>query len=555
MVVAVVGPDLKDALDVHLDDGGLFDSVLRGEEFVEDGVVEGLRTEKPNGQTEASCHFSGLAGRHDAGRARHAAHADDGNSFVPGFYGCGVSHEVGGVGVARSGGGNHAIAVSYNSRFGLPRGTVTLESTHQCGVDEIVLEGVTQQGRDKAPVLSRSLHRGISCAGEDDITDTKDVIVRTLASITKGVDLALPRAKARTSAGAHGAGGVRARSSIAVDVNVEGLVRPVLVVIGQDVMGANNDASCTSRAEPRGHDFAKEFGPVWLFGAHDPTIGRLLSLVLDSKTGRPSLRYPAGMPEILEVESYRQLADRVVGATVKRGFSDRYAAKKLSSPGMWSRAVAGLTITGTSRRGKLMLIETNGPLLGMRFGMTGVLLLDSDAGIDGLFYGPHTYKKDWIRAGLELRDGRTLLLHDPRRLGRVEVEPDLSELGPDALSISRADFNKVMSIHRGEGPALKAHLLDQSKVAGIGNLLGDEMLFRAGIDPRRGAGTLTQPELSDLYAAWKKTMTTLQRRGGSHTGDHMEGRTPGGVCPRDGATMLSATIGGRTTYWCSQHQH
>jgi formamidopyrimidine-DNA glycosylase len=53
---------------------------------------------------------------------------------------------------------------------------------------------------------------------------------------------------------------------------------------------------------------------------------------------------------------------------------------------------------------------------------------------------------------------------------------------------------------------------------------------------------------------WKRTLTTMTKRGGSHTGDHMVGRRPGGFCPRDGAEMRSATVGGRTTYWCSQHQ-
>ena len=260
------------------------------------------------------------------------------------------------------------------------------------------------------------------------------------------------------------------------------------------------------------------------------------------------------MPEILEVESYRALADRVVGTRITKGFADVYAAKKLLNTRMWASTVKGLTITGTSRRGKLMLIETSGPELGMRFGMTGVLLLDSESGIDGLFYGPHTFKKEWIRAGLELDDGRSLILHDPRRLGRVEIEPDLSELGPDALTITAKEFREVMTLSRGEGPAIKAHLLDQSRVAGIGNLLGDEMLFRAGIDPRRSVGSLTAAEQDTLLKSWRTTMKTLMKRGGSHTGDHMTGRAPGGVCPYDGATMRSATVGGRTTYWCSQHQ-
>ena len=161
---------------------------------------------------------------------------------------------------------------------------------------------------------------------------------------------------------------------------------------------------------------------------------------------------------MLEVESYRLLCDRLVGATVTRGWADSYAAKKLSSTGQWARSVKGLTITGTGRRGKLMLIETDGVPLGMRFGMTGVLLVDSHAGIDGLFYGPHLYRPEWIRAGLEFADGRRLLLHDPRRLARVEIDPDLSALGPDALSMTRSQFTGVLAVARGEGPAIKARL-------------------------------------------------------------------------------------------------
>jgi formamidopyrimidine-DNA glycosylase len=260
------------------------------------------------------------------------------------------------------------------------------------------------------------------------------------------------------------------------------------------------------------------------------------------------------VPEVLEVESYRQLADRLVGASVTKGWSDAYAAKKLVSPSTWARAVRGLTLTGTSRRGKLMMLETDGVTLGIRFGMTGVLLIDSDAGIDGLFYGPHSYRSDWIRAGLELSDGRRLLLHDPRRLARVEIDPDLSALGPDALSLTRAQFDEMISITRGEGPAIKARLLDQSAVAGVGNLLGDEILYRAGIDPRTPTGHLRTDQRAALFKAFTQTMTTLTRRGGSHLGDHMPGRFPGGLCPRDGGAMRSAVIGGRTTYWCSVHQ-
>lgn len=260
------------------------------------------------------------------------------------------------------------------------------------------------------------------------------------------------------------------------------------------------------------------------------------------------------VPEILEVESYRRLAERVVGSTITRGWADVYMAKKLHAPSTWARAVKGLTITSTSRRGKLMLLETNGPRLGVRFGMTGVLLLDGDAGIEGLFYGPHDFQSKWLRGGLAFEDGRRLVVHDPRRLARFEIDPDLHELGPDALTLTRRQFDQVVHVERGEGPAIKARLLDQSRVAGVGNLLGDEILFRAGVDPRTPVGTLDAEQRVRLYDAFRWTMRTLSRRGGSHLGDHMDARFPGGLCPRDGGAMLIATIGGRTTYWCSLHQ-
>ncbi len=261
-----------------------------------------------------------------------------------------------------------------------------------------------------------------------------------------------------------------------------------------------------------------------------------------------------GVPEVLEIESYRRLAERVVGARVISGWADQYLARKLVSPGAWAAAVAGRRITGTSRRGKLLVLETDSVPLGVRFGMTGVLLVDGDAGLEGLFYGPHQFRDEWVRGGLVLDDGRRLVVHDPRRLARVEIDPDLDALGADALSLTRTQFDQVLAVTRGDGPAIKARLLDQSRVAGVGNLLADEMLYRAGVDPRTPTAHLDTAQRRALYRAFTQTVRTLGRRGGSHTGDHMSARVPEGRCPLDGTPMAVATIGGRTTYWCPAHQ-
>jgi formamidopyrimidine-DNA glycosylase len=260
------------------------------------------------------------------------------------------------------------------------------------------------------------------------------------------------------------------------------------------------------------------------------------------------------MPEILEIEYYRLLAEGALDREIESVWVDELASRSLG-PGINLDAILpGLSFIEARRRGKLLLLDTEGPTMGMRFGMTGGLLLDGLAGIDKLEYGPGTYEEKWIRARVRFADGGELMLHDPRRLGRVSLDPDLGVLGPDALSLTLAEFRRALEA-RGDGPPIKARLLDQTKIAGIGNLLADEMLWRAGIDPRRGCATLRNDEVKTLHRHVRRVLDQLFERGGSHTGDHMEARGPTGRCPKDGAPMHRATLGGRTTWYCSVHQH
>ncbi len=96
--------------------------------------------------------------------------------------------------------------------------------------------------------------------------------------------------------------------------------------------------------------------------------------------------------------------------------------------------------------------------------------------------------------------------------------------------------------------------MDQSRIAGLGNLLVDETLWRAGLDPARPAMSLDAGEQVRLRRAISTTLRVLARRGGSHTGDLMVARIPGGHCPKDGAPLQRRTVGGRTTYSCPVHQ-
>ena len=174
-------------------------------------------------------------------------------------------------------------------------------------------------------------------------------------------------------------------------------------------------------------------------------------------------------------------------------------------------------------------------------------------------------KADWVAIGhvtklsalpsdrfsVRFADGGGFALRDRRRLGRAVLNPDYSHVGPDAAHVSRKDFRRL--IGRGRAP-IKARLLDQSAISGIGNLLADQALWQARIDPRRRTGDLTEEELDRLRREVRSTVRSALRKGGAHTGRFIAARERDGVCPRDGTPLHTARIGGRTTYWCPVEQ-
>jgi formamidopyrimidine-DNA glycosylase len=259
------------------------------------------------------------------------------------------------------------------------------------------------------------------------------------------------------------------------------------------------------------------------------------------------------VPELIEAELYRVAAARCVGRTIARvELGDPPHVRGGLTPRGLVRAVRGTTITGADRHGKVVLLRlSSGRTLALRFGMTGRLVVDDAAPIERLEYGPAGVRPEWVRLTLGFVEGGSLVLVDPRRLGWIEVDPDLSRLGPDAASISRAALRDALGTSTSP---LKARLLDQSRVAGIGNLIVDETLFRAGLDPARPAGSLGDDDLALLRRELRATIRRLSRRGGSHTGELQVHRQPGASCPRCGVLLQRRTIGGRTTYSCPQHQ-
>jgi formamidopyrimidine-DNA glycosylase len=256
---------------------------------------------------------------------------------------------------------------------------------------------------------------------------------------------------------------------------------------------------------------------------------------------------------MLEAEAARALiAERALGREIAKVHApDAWFLKRGLTPRAVRSVLRGLRLTAARRRGKLILVDTEGPVLGLHLGMSGRIVIDGKAAGDPLLYAANGDNPAWRRFGLHFADGGTLYLRDPRRLGAVELDPDEDRLGPDAASV-RLPYVRAL-LGRSRAP-VKAVLMDQSRVAGLGNLLTDEVLFRAGVDPARPADSLTDVEVRGVARAITTTVRTLGRRGGSHTGDHMPARAPGAHCPRDGAPMLRRTVGGRTTYSCGLHQ-
>ena len=255
------------------------------------------------------------------------------------------------------------------------------------------------------------------------------------------------------------------------------------------------------------------------------------------------------MPEGLEVEIYRRAAEPTIGRTIASVIVDD---RQALAPEL-TRALPGRTVVGVRRHGKQLMIDLDeGPVLGLHFGMTGRLIVDETAAIDHLEYASGRDEPAWDRLTITFTDGSALRVNDPRRWAVFTLDPDASRLGPDVFDLT-ADV--LASRLERRTAAIKAVLLDQSVVAGFGNMSVDEVLWQAGISPLRPANTLGPDDFAAIVAATRRHLPAMLARGGSHTGMIDPGVRAGlPPCPRDGAPLTRDTIGGRTTVWCRMHQ-
>ena len=262
------------------------------------------------------------------------------------------------------------------------------------------------------------------------------------------------------------------------------------------------------------------------------------------------------MPELPEVEAYRRLAEGALGRRVRRAeVLDRRFVRGRGSPEDLVAAAEGSVVAGVRRHGKLLVLDLRRArttrTVGLRFGMTGRLLLDGRAGVDRLVFAGEAARPAWDRVRLVLDGGSHLVVNDPRLLGGVELDPDELSLGPDALTVTPAGLRRALEAST---VALKTRLMDQRRLAGVGNLVADEVLWRASLAPQRPSASLADVEHRRLHRHLRATLEVLLARGGSHLGDLMPERATGGRCPRDGAELVRSTVGGRTTWWCPAHQ-
>lgn len=272
------------------------------------------------------------------------------------------------------------------------------------------------------------------------------------------------------------------------------------------------------------------------------------------------------MPELPEVETLRRsLEPHLVGARV---LSAELLRPDICDPpprDAPAALLAGATIERLDRRGKQMaLIARDGRALVVQLGMTGTVIFSRDAE-----HAPHTHARWTLDRG-------SLRFTDPRRFGGLSHFDSAAALlhkwqtlGPDALLTAPTELGRHLAenLARSHRP-IKSALLDQSVLAGVGNIYADEALFRCGIPPRTRASRLRAPHHDMLARAVHEVLRSAVDHGGSTLRDYTDGLGRAGgaqlhhavygrggePCISCGTALRSAQVAQRTTVWCPKCQ-
>ena len=269
------------------------------------------------------------------------------------------------------------------------------------------------------------------------------------------------------------------------------------------------------------------------------------------------------MPELPEVETFvRALRKPLVGRTITGARNDWPRHIALPSPDELRRRITGRRIEAVDRRAKYLVFSLDDDeTLIIHLKMTGHLSVTA----------AETAPDKYAHTVFELDDGRELRFRDPRKFGRVYLVRDpayvLGLLGPEPLA---ADFTAEALAARlaGRKRVLKPLLLDQTFIAGIGNIYADEALFHAGLLPTRRSDTLTGDEITALHTAIRRVLAMgIEREGASisnyvkadgEMGDMQNAlavfRRTGQSCYTCGAPVERIVLGGRSTHFCPNCQ-
>lgn len=265
------------------------------------------------------------------------------------------------------------------------------------------------------------------------------------------------------------------------------------------------------------------------------------------------------MPELPDVELFkRALDEHALGHIVARAHVPDPESLEGASVATLQRRLKDKRLSRSQRHGKVLFADFSGALtLAMHFGTNGSL-----QGIP-----PDAKEPSSTRLALEFTEGGRLAYVNPRRIGHVHVTDNAASfiaeerLGPDALD-PEFDEKSFTDGLQGRRLAIKAVLMDQSRVAGIGNIYADEILFQARLHPGLIAGMLEASERHRLYDAMRHVLTTAIDRGAGAedftdrlpTDFLLPQRHAGGHCPRCGTPLVIEKRGGRTSYHCPRCQ-
>ena len=277
------------------------------------------------------------------------------------------------------------------------------------------------------------------------------------------------------------------------------------------------------------------------------------------------------MPELPEVERGRRLAEAVVvGRSIERVWcaDDPIVFESVDSR-RWRDTLQCKRVNAARRWGKQLWLELSGPPHPLfHFGMTGGFKAPAAPALQ-LKSGPREDSTVWpprfVKIRLRLDDGGELAMTDGRRLGRLRLrddpvrEPPISRLGFDPL-LAMPSPKRFSEMLRARSGNVKSLLLDQSFAAGVGNWLADEVLYQAGIDPRRRASALTDAEARRVRA---RLASIVRRAVEANADDSLYPRTwlfhrrwgkCGDATTARGEPIEHVTIGGRTTAWVPSAQ-